>query len=182
MVQCINIWYEIVLQLDHEALVVVMLLFRDKQAKIGLKVTKSDQIAYRHSICINLRCQWLDKPDIWGLRGFGYWWKDLPTQLLSCFRDWKYWWQMVIQIINFQENRHSLIVVRLDDFQESRLNKELQYILKTLTYLSWPKNESEENTFWQKLKLTLMKKSSSYTNSNMSLIECWLTFSNNPKR
>ena len=60
-------------------------------------------------------------------------------------------------------------MVKLDDFDAAKLNKEMSYILRSLTYIHWPKSQNEENSFWQKLKLTLMKKSSSYT--NMALIE-----------
>jgi hypothetical protein len=55
-------------------------------------------------------------------------------------------------------------VIKLDDFDETILSKEMQYLLKSITYLPWPKSESDETEFWQKLKVTLAKKSSSYTN------------------
>ena len=63
-----------------------------------------------------------------------------------------------------QENRQSLVVIKLDDFDNSILTKEMQFLMKTMTYLPWPRVESEESEFWQKLKVTLAKKSSSYTN------------------
>ena len=55
-------------------------------------------------------------------------------------------------------------MIKLDDFDENLLTKEIQYLLKSITYIPWPKVESEETEFWQKLKVTLAKKSSSYTN------------------
>ena len=60
--------------------------------------------------------------------------------------------------------------MKLDDINENRLNKELKYILQSLTYMTWPAASGDENTFWKKLKLTLMKRSSSY--SNVLLNEC----------
>ena len=55
-------------------------------------------------------------------------------------------------------------MIKLDDFDESLLTREMQYLLKTITYLPWPKLDTEEAEFWQKLKVTLAKKSTSYTN------------------
>ena len=55
-------------------------------------------------------------------------------------------------------------MIKLDDSDENLLTKEIQYLLKSITYIPWPKVESEETEFWQKLKVTLAKKSSSYTN------------------
>ena len=63
-----------------------------------------------------------------------------------------------------QENRQSLIVVKLTDFDQTRLSRELTYLLQSLTYLAWPNTHSGETEFWQKLKLALWKKSSSYSN------------------
>ena len=60
-----------------------------------------------------------------------------------------------------------MVVVKLDDFEDSKLNKELKYLTSSLTYMTWPKAEYEEDSFWQKLKVTLMKKSSSYANVSM---------------
>ena len=69
-----------------------------------------------------------------------------------------------LTLFSLQENRHSLVVIKLDDFNENILTKEMQYLMKTITYLPWPKMDSEESEFWQKLKVTLAKKSTSYTN------------------
>ena len=55
-------------------------------------------------------------------------------------------------------------MIKLDDFDENLLTKEMQYLMKSITYIPWPKVESDEAEFWQKLKVTLAKKSSSYTN------------------
>ena len=52
----------------------------------------------------------------------------------------------------------------MDDFDESILTKEMRFLMNTITYLPWPKVESEETEFWQKLKVTLTRKSTSYTN------------------
>ena len=68
-----------------------------------------------------------------------------------------------------QENRQSLIVIKLTDLEESKIPKELSYLLETITYLAWPKTEAGETEFWQKLKVALWKKSDSY--SNIPLIE-----------
>ena len=68
-----------------------------------------------------------------------------------------------------QENRQSLIVIKLTDLDESKMPKELSYLLETITYLAWPKTEAAETEFWQKLKVALWKKSCSY--SNIPLIE-----------
>ena len=62
-----------------------------------------------------------------------------------------------------------MIVIKLTDFDESKMSKELSYLLETITYLSWPKTEAGETEFWQKLKVALWKKSCSY--SNIPLIE-----------
>ena len=60
------------------------------------------------------------------------------------------------------------MVIKLDDFEDSKLNKELKYLTSSLTYMTWPNTEYEEDSFWQKLKVTLMKKSASYANVSMS--------------
>ena len=70
----------------------------------------------------------------------------------------------LLQSSILQENRQSLVVIKLDDFDGSILTKEMQFLMKTMTYLPWPRVESEESEFWQKLKVTLAKKTSSYTN------------------
>lgn len=57
-----------------------------------------------------------------------------------------------------------MIVVKLTDFDQTRLSRELTYLLQSLTYLAWPNTHSAETEFWQKLKLALWKKSSSYSN------------------
>ena len=59
------------------------------------------------------------------------------------------------------------MVVKLDDFEDSKLNKELKYLTSSLTYMTWPKAEHEEGSFWHKLKVTLMKKSASFANVSM---------------
>ena len=38
-----------------------------------------------------------------------------------------------------QENRQSLVVVRLNDIEERLLNKEMQFLLGSLTFLAWPR-------------------------------------------
>ena len=58
-------------------------------------------------------------------------------------------------------------MVKLDNFNEKHLNKEFQYVFKSLTYLAWPTSDAEDSDFWHKLKLTLIKKSSSYTNVSL---------------
>ena len=60
------------------------------------------------------------------------------------------------------------MVIKLDDFEDSKLNKELKYLTSSLTYMTWPNTEYEEDSFWQKLKVTLIKKSASYANVAMS--------------
>ena len=72
-----------------------------------------------------------------------------------------------MNVYYWQENRQSLVVVKLNDFEDSKLNKELTYLMSSLTFMTWPKTEYEEDAFWQKLKVTLMKKSASYANGSM---------------
>ena len=61
-----------------------------------------------------------------------------------------------------------MIVVKLDDFDEKKLNKELSYILESITYIPWPKTDAGETDFWHKLKVSLWKKSSSFSNIPLS--------------
>ena len=79
-----------------------------------------------------------------------------------------------------QENRQSLVVVRLNDIEERLLNKEMQFLLGSLTFLAWPRSpllptatsslqhnicrcEADEAEFWHKLKVTLLRKSDYYS-------------------
>ena len=62
-----------------------------------------------------------------------------------------------------------MVVVKLDNFNEQSLNKEFQYVFKSLTYLAWPTSDADDADFWHKLKLTLIKKSSAYTNVSLDI-------------
>lgn len=46
------------------------------------------------------------------------------------------------QIICFlhQDNRQSLVVVKLEELDSRRLTKEMKYLVSSLTYLAWPQN------------------------------------------
>ena len=67
-----------------------------------------------------------------------------------------------------QENRQSLVIVKLDEIDESKLSKELRYIIQSLTYLSWSDDLlGDDSEFWNKLKLTVLKENMSYTNTSL---------------
>ena len=59
-----------------------------------------------------------------------------------------------------------MVIVKLDEIDESKLSKELRYIIQSLTYLSWSDDLlGDGSEFWNKLKLTVLKKNMSYTNT-----------------
>ena len=59
-----------------------------------------------------------------------------------------------------------MVIVKLDEIDESKLSKELRYIIQSLTYLSWSDDLlGDDSEFWNKLKLTVLKENMSYTNN-----------------
>merc|ERR1719244_1730811 len=66
-----------------------------------------------------------------------------------------------------QENRQSILVVRLEEVPDRLVTKGLSYLLQNITYLAWPRSsvgEDQEREFWQKMKYSIIKKSASYSN------------------
>ena len=71
-------------------------------------------------------------------------------------------------------------MIKLEDLEDAKLSKEMAYLVNSLTYLAWPGagalsrsdtlhfsgKDQEVVTFWQKLVVTLAKKSMSFTNLN----------------
>ena len=39
-----------------------------------------------------------------------------------------------------QDNRQSLVLVKLEELDPLRLTKEMKYLLNSLTYLAWPQD------------------------------------------
>ena len=39
-----------------------------------------------------------------------------------------------------QDNRQSLVLVKLEELDQVRLTKEMKYLVNSLTYLAWPKD------------------------------------------
>ena len=51
-----------------------------------------------------------------------------------------YCWAIVMVSLYAQDNRQSLVLVKLEDLDPLRLTKEMKYLLNSLTYLAWPKD------------------------------------------
>ena len=46
-------------------------------------------------------------------------------------------WGMILGCCS-QDNRQSLVLVKLEELEERRLTKEMKYLVSSLTYLAWP--------------------------------------------
>ena len=46
-------------------------------------------------------------------------------------------WGMILSCCS-QDNRQSLVLVKLEELEERRLTKEMKYLVSSLTYLAWP--------------------------------------------
>jgi len=63
-----------------------------------------------------------------------------------------------------QDNRQSLVLVKLEELETKRMTKEMKYLVSSLTYLAWPqKGATEQADFWRKLVVTFLKKSNSFS-------------------
>ena len=48
-----------------------------------------------------------------------------------------------------QDNRQSLVLVKLEELDARRLTKEMKYLVSSLTYLAWPQNGKIEWLWWE---------------------------------
>ena len=61
------------------------------------------------------------------------------------------------------------MLIKLEEMDEKIMPNEMKFLMKSITYLPWPKSKSDEKEFWHKLKVSLAKKNSTY--ANISFLE-----------
>ena len=55
------------------------------------------------------------------------------------------------------------MIIKLENFDQSQLSKEMQFLMSCVTYLPVENVDTIQEQFWQKLKVSLAKKSSSFS-------------------
>ncbi|XP_076319314.1 toll-like receptor 6 [Tachypleus tridentatus] len=68
------------------------------------------------------------------------------------------WCMYEIQIAQhrlLENNRNSLVLVKMKNLPQKDTTKELQYLLRTRTYLEWPENSKAQSLFWLRLRNAL---------------------------
>lgn len=55
-----------------------------------------------------------------------------------------------------ETRREQLILILLEDIPRTSRPKTLHYLMKTKTYIVWPKEEKDRKTFWKRLKKAII--------------------------
>lgn len=61
-----------------------------------------------------------------------------------------------------ETRRDELILVLLEDVPEKNRPKELNFLMKTKTYLKWPTDDEGRKLFWKRLKKAIKVKNNEW--------------------